>query len=211
MRAAAAETAKCIPYIPYANAGTHQRARLLTWAKKWDWLLYLLNDSQHFLFFFCMCVCALHILQKNVFWKLERGAPGETSKIAPPFLGQVCVIHTAECRLGHRQLGAVSSTCLLPADPDQNTSVLTVLTDRTGAWVLQPSAWLLASKCTDQPEAGLGSPGASTTNWRDHQLWNLLTPKALNTQMTSGGKLLLCHTGPEGLGSFLTPSASWSN
>lgn len=115
-----------------------------------------------FPFFFCMCVCALHILQKNVFWKLERGAPGETSKIAPPFLGQVCVIHTAECRLGHRQLGAVSSTCLLPADPDQSTSVLTVLTDRTGAWVLQPSAWLLASECTDQPEAGLGSPGAST-------------------------------------------------
>lgn len=91
--------------------------------------------------------------QKNTkkqkeFWKLERGAPGESSKTAPLFLGQVWIVHTLECRLGHTQLGDLSPTYLQPADPNQSTSILTPLTGRASAWVLQPSAWLLASLCT---------------------------------------------------------------
>jgi len=82
------------------------------------------------------------------FWKLERGAPGERSKTAPLFLGQVWIVHTLECRLGHTQLDDLSPTYLQPADPNQSTSILTLLTGRASAWVLQPSAWLLASLCT---------------------------------------------------------------
>lgn len=144
------------------------------------------------------------------FWKLERGAPGERSKTAPLFLGQVWIVHTLECRLGHTQLDDLSPTYLQPADPNQSTSILTLLTGRASAWVLQPSVWLLASVCTVWQCNSLTRLPRSqhvlpTDRW-DHQLWSLLTLNAssfaLNTQVTCERRLLLCHTGPGSLGSL---------